>query len=222
LNLTEYLRILFRRWWIIALVALLAAGSAFAFSRFQTPTYRSTQKVLVLPSRSDLGLAEANTRLLESYAELLKSTFVAQAVIDELQLDMTPLELLGAVTVASDRLRLTVQIDVDISGQDQAVAGELANRIATAWGQYLVDYRNNENQRARREDRIDARLQDQARYALQGPRTSVNVTAGAVLGLIVGFIIVLVLEYLEGGSVRYREDLERTQVPVLVSIPKGK
>lgn len=215
MNLSEYGRILWRRGWIVVLLTLLAAGSAFIFSQLQTPVYRSTQKVLVLPSRSDFGLSEANRNLLDSYVVLLTSTYIAQSVIDELQLDMTAGDLLGMVTIQADRQRLTIQIDVDMSD------GDMANNVAKAWGQWLVRFRESENQRARREDRIDARLQDEPRYDLLRPRLLVNVGAGVALGVLLGAVVVFVLEYLESNIVRRREDLERAvTLPVLAAIPE--
>jgi capsular polysaccharide biosynthesis protein len=223
MNLVDYGRILWQRGWIIVLLAVLTAGSAFALSRLQTPVYRASLKVLLLPSRSDWGLTQASTQLLDTYVELLRSTFITQQLIDQLQLDMTPQDLLSKVTFATDRQRLTVQIDVDIEGQDEALAGNMANDIARAWGQWLVDYRTSENQRARREDRIDARMQDEPRYSRNRPNTTLNLVAGGVLGVLLGAVVIFVLEYVESSVVRRREDLERTlDIAVLATIPANE
>jgi capsular polysaccharide biosynthesis protein len=215
MNLTEYGRILLRRGWIIVLLVLLAAGSAFLFSRMQTPIYRATQKLLVLPSRTDAGLANANRDLLDGYVELLRSTRIAAYVIETLQLDMTPGALLGEVTIASDRQRLMIQIDVDLP--DASVASD----VARTWGDWLVRFREEENQRSRREDRVNAIPIDDPQVSLDQPRTAFNVIAGALLGLLVGGVIVFVLEYLESAIVRRRDDLERVDIPVLATIPAG-
>jgi capsular polysaccharide biosynthesis protein len=63
-------------------------------------------------------------------------------------------------------------------------------------------------------------LQDVARYTLLRPRPLINAAAGAILGLLLGGIIVFVLEYLESSIVRSREDVERSlDIPVLAAIP---
>ena len=59
MNLLDYGRIILRRGWIAILLAILAAVAAFGFSKVVTPVYRGTQTVLLVPSRSDLGLTEA-------------------------------------------------------------------------------------------------------------------------------------------------------------------
>ncbi len=213
--LTDYVRILVRRGWIMLILALLTGGAAFLISRGQTPVYRSTQLVLIQPSRADLGLAEASVRLVTPLTVYLNSRERAQDIIETLRLDMTPDELLGNSYFAADQLRLTVQIDVDNSD------GELANLIAQAWGQELVDYRNAINQRSRREDRVDAVLVDFPRYTQQSPRPTISLAIGAILGLVLGGIIVFVLEYAESGVIRTAQDLTRSvDEPLLASIPQ--
>jgi uncharacterized protein involved in exopolysaccharide biosynthesis len=55
MQLSDYVRILARRGWLIALAVAITAGSAFIFSRLQTPIYRATQKILIQPARNDFG-----------------------------------------------------------------------------------------------------------------------------------------------------------------------
>lgn len=215
MSLTEYGRILWRRGWIILLCAILAGAAAFLFSRQQTPTYRASQVLLIQPSRNDLGLTEATTRLMNSYQVYLSSTLIAQRVIDNLQLDRTPGDLLGDVTIQSDRNNLTVQIDVE--GQDCAII----SRVASEWGNQLVIYRNQENQTVRQEDRIDAIPADAPKCPTSvTPNVAINTIAGVLLGAAAGVVIVFVLEYLESSMIRRREDIERgLDLPVLASIP---
>jgi capsular polysaccharide biosynthesis protein len=210
----DYVNILLRRGWIMILLAVIAAGSAFFLSKQQTPVYRSTQRVLMQPTRADFGLTEASKTLLGNHVAYLDSEFRAQEIIDRLRLDMTPAQLKSAVTIASDPLNLTIQIDADLPD------GDLANDVAREWGNLLIEYRNEENQRARREDHINARLQDNARYSLLRPQPVINTIAGAILGLLLGGVIVFVLEYLESSVVRSRDDLERSAgIPVLAAVP---
>lgn len=215
MNLIDYGRILLRRGWIMLLLAVLAAGGAFFIGRGQAPVYRATQKVLIQPSRSDLGLAEASRLLLNPYRSYLDSTYIAADVIEKLRLDMTPEQLKSKVTITADQLSLLIQIDADL--EDERVAGQ----VAQEWGNELVQYRDEENQRARREDQVAARLQDNPALSLLAPRPSIYAVAGGVLGLLVGGVLVFVLEYLESSVVHRREDLERAlDIAVLANIPE--
>ncbi len=214
MNLMEYVRIITRRLWIIALLMILTMAAAFLLSRVQTPIYRATQKILMQPSRIDYGLAEATTRLMRSYVVWLDSDDRAREVIDILKLDMTPGELRRNVTVDTDESRLLITIDVDLPD------GDLANDVARQWGNLFIEWRNEENQRTRYEDRIRATLVDYPVYSQIQPRTAINVAAGAVLGLILGGVIVFVLEYFESNIIRRRDDVLRSlETPVLGTIP---
>ncbi len=214
MNLMEYVQIILRRLWIIILLMVLTMGAAFVFSRMQTPVYRATQKILMQPSRIDFGLAEATTRLMRSYVVFLDSDDRAREVIDALQLDMTPGDLRRNVTIDTDESQLLLTIDVDLP------SGELANQIAREWGEQFVQWRDEENQRTLYEDRIRASLVDYPTYGQIRPRLVVNVAAGAVLGLVIGGVIVFVLEYFESNIIRKRDDVVRSlDVPVLGLIP---
>jgi len=215
LALTDYLRIIVRRGWIMILLAILAGGAAFLMSRGQTPIYRSTQVVQIQASRADLGLAEASVRLVTPLTVYLNSRERASEIIEKLDLDMLPDQLLGNSYFAADQLRLTVQIDVDNPD------GELANQIAREWGQILVDRRNAINQISRREDRVDAILPDYPRYTQQSPRPTISLAIGAILGFVLGAILIFVLEYAESGVIRNGQDLSRaTNAPLIASIPQ--
>lgn len=214
MNLAEYFRIILKRGWIIVLLVVIATGVAYYLSARQIPVYRATQTVLILPSRADLGLAEATNRLLQSNVQYLGSTLRAQEIIDRLRLDMTPQQLKGITTLVGNQNNLTVQIDVDL------YSGELANDIAREWGNLLIEFRNEQNQVARQEDRVNAVLQDNPSYTLLRPRPPINAIAGAVLGFLVGSVLVFALEVLESSVVRSRDDLERNlNLTVLGAIP---
>lgn len=217
MSLIDYGRVLLRRGWIAVLLAGLAAVSAYALSLQMQPIYRSTQRVLMQPARADFGLTEASKTLLGNHVAYLDSEFVAQRVIDNLRLDMRAEDLKRAVTIVPDPNSLSIQIDVDLPD------GNLANDVAREWGNLLIQYRNEENQKARREDRIDARLQDVARYSLLRPRPLINAAAGAILGVLIAGVVIFVLEYLESSVVRSREDVERgLALPVLATLPDAE
>lgn len=214
MNLVDYGRILIRRGWIMILLGVIAAGAAFLFSRQIEPMYRATQKVLIIPSRSDFGLTEAARQILNSHVQYLDSSLRAAEVIDNLQLDTTPGQLRSNVKIASDQLSLVIQIDADHKDPNEAA------RIATAWGDLLLEYRNELNQQARREDRIEARLQDNPVPYKASPNIPINTVVGLIAGIFVGGVIVFVLEYLESSIVRRREDIEKSAgLTVLATVP---
>jgi capsular polysaccharide biosynthesis protein len=214
MTINEYLRILWRRGWILALLAILTAASAFVFSKLQTPIYKSTIYVLVQPARTDFGLTQSAKILLRSYVAWMDTDNRAREVIEAKQLDMEPGTLRSNVTIASDDSRFVIQIDVKNEN------GDLANDVARQWAELFIQWRNEENQKQRKEDRVDAIILDEPRYVTDRPKTAINTVAGGVLGLLVGGVIVFILEYLESAVIRSATDVERQfSLPVLGAIP---
>lgn len=212
--ITEYFRILVRRGWILLLMAVLTATAAFVFSKLQTPVYQSTIYLLVQPARTDFGLTQSAKILLRSYVAWMDTDNRAREVIEAKQLDMEPGTLRNNVTIVSDDSRFVIQIDVKNEN------GDLANDIAKKWAELFVQWRNDENQKQRKEDRVDAVILDEPSYTLDRPKAEINTVAGGVLGLLLGSVIIFVLEYLDSAVIRAAADIERQfNLPVLGAIP---
>jgi capsular polysaccharide biosynthesis protein len=213
-ELNDYLRILRQRGWVIILVAVLTAGAAFGFSKMQTEVYKSTARLLVIPTRSDLGQSLAAKELLRSYEQWLRSSLRAQRVIDILQLDMTANDLLGDVSVASDNSSFVVQLDVKNTDPN------LANDIASTWGTLLIQWIKQNSDELRKEDRITVEFIDNPQVGLDSPKTKINTAAGGVFGALLGVMIIFALEWVESGIMRRTEDVEKyLDIPVIGSIP---
>lgn len=220
MQLQTYLRILLRRGWIMLLLAALAAVAAFGFSLIiqqRMPLYKSTVEIQVRPARTDFGQAQAAKQLLGSYEAWLDSSYRARDVIDRLELDMLPRELLSDVRIASDVNQLLIKIEVENPD------GDLANDIAREWASVFLLWRNEQNQMVRMEDRIDAEVLDDPIYTIERPKKLINTVAGAIMGFLIGLAVVLVLEYIESGIIRSAEDVDRfLGMPVLGAIPPAE
>ena len=217
MELSDYLRILRQKGWLIILVAVLTAAAAFVFSKIQSPVYESSLRLLVQPARTDFGQAQAAKQLLRGYVQWIRSSYRAATVIDQLQLDLTPSQLLSDVEVASDDSSFVIQLNVENSDPD------LANDIARTWGNVFVQWRIDDNATQRKEDRVDVEFIDDPQAGLASPKTRINTVAGAVFGVILGVLLVLGLEWIESGVVRRSEDVERyLEIPVIGTIPGQK
>ena len=205
----DYSRILRKRWWIIAVAVVLTAGSAFIFSRLQTPIYKSSAQILV-KVRPDLGLTQSAKWLLRSYVARMYTRDWAERVIELGQLPMTPEKLMGNVTVASDESRFVIQIDVE------DYDGDVANDIARTWSDLFIQWRNSENATQRKEDRVEAELLDQPTYVQSWPKTKMITAAGGIFGLVIAGVVIFFLEWLEAGIVHTPQDLERQSNLVVV------
>jgi len=217
LELADYMRILRRRGWIIVVMIAITAASAYLFSKLQTPVYKCSANVSINPARADFGLAQTAKLLLRNYVAIINSDTWAQDAIDLLDLDMTPGQLRRDVTIASDDSRLTIQIDVKDYDLGQAC------RVANAWAQLLVEWREEKNAEQRKEDQVEAYQIDAAAGGLFSPNTKINTAAGSILGLLLAGVIIFFLEWVESGVVRSTADVERhLGLAVLGAIPPGE
>jgi capsular polysaccharide biosynthesis protein len=215
LKLSDYLRIARRTGWIVLLAMVLAAGSAFVFSKLQTPIYRSTQKILIEPARNDFGLTQTLLDLLNSYVQWMSTQTLAQQVITTLRLDMTPDQLSSSVvSITADRNNDLLNVDVSMTD------GNVANDVARTYGELFEQWLIKQNQPLQLADRINAELLDKPRYGQIRPTTAVNVLAGALLGSLIGGAAVVAIETASANIVRRATDVERAlQLPVLGAIP---
>jgi capsular polysaccharide biosynthesis protein len=218
MTFSDYVRILRKRWWIIFVAVVLTAGSAVLFSELQHPQYTSTAEVIVNPARPDFGLTQSAKILLRSYMTVADSYKWAQDVIEELQLPMTPESLRQNTNFAAEDDRMVIKIEVEDYDGDQA------NDIARTWGNLLVQWRDQENTKLNKEDRVEAILRDQPRYGQSWPpSTKIMLAAGVVFGLVIAGVIVFFLEWLEAGIIRTPQDLERQlDLTVVGAIPTAK
>jgi capsular polysaccharide biosynthesis protein len=214
MDIQDYLQIAKRRAWIIVLTAVTAALSAFGFSRLQTPIYKSSMEVIIQPARADFGLSESSRKLIASYISIIYNQKSADEIRQRLNLDYDRSYIYESTNIAEDGARYAIQIQV------RDYDGETANRIAREWAQLFVDFRNRENNKQRREDRVDAVLGDDPKYVKDSPRTNINTVAGGILGALIGLLVVIGLEVSQATVLRTASDIERKlTLPLMGSIP---
>jgi capsular polysaccharide biosynthesis protein len=211
MEITDYLSILRKRGWIIIVVALVAAASAYAFSKMQTPIYSAGVQLSVNPARLDWGLSNTIKDLLRNYAANIQTHSMAQKVIDRQSGDVGPLDmksdaLLSKLFVSSDASSFTMQIEA--RDEDPEVAMHIAQTAA----EVFVNDREEWNQRQRKEDRVDVTILDNVYflgYEQYSPNTKINVLAAALFGALVGILVIFFLEWLETDVIRTAADVER-------------
>ena len=215
MQLQDYARVLLKRGWIILLLAILAAGSAYVFSKLQTPMFRATVTLSTVPSRpSDYGQTLAIKNLLRLYVQQMQSPQLTQQVIDKLQLDVTPQKFVSQINFNADESTLTITIEA--RHPLPATAAKMAQTLA----EVFVSYHNQENLQINQSDRVLTNIINFTSPDIFSPKTSINTLAGAILGALLGVIVVFVLEWLDSDIVRTTEDLERVLgATVLGSIP---
>ena len=218
MEINDYIRILRKRGWIILAVAIIAAASAFGFSKMQTPIYSAKVKLSVVPARAtDWGSSSSLKDLLRNYAENITTHTMAGKVIDREQLDMDTTSLLSKLFVNPDSSTFTLELEA--RDRDPKVAMDIVNRMAIVF----TEDREQWNQQQNKSDRIDVKMLDSVYnlgYTQYSPNTKINTLAGGLFGILVGMLVVFFLEWLEMDIVRTATDVERAiGVVVLGAIP---
>ncbi|GIK38857.1 MAG: capsular polysaccharide biosynthesis protein [Chloroflexota bacterium] len=218
MEINDYLRILRKRGWILLVVAVIAAASAFAVSKMQTPIYSASVKLSVVPARAtDWGSSNSLKDLLRNYAENIRTHTMAQEVINRAQLDMQTPALLSKLFVNPDSSTFTLEIEA--RDRDPKVAMDMVDTMAKVF----IEDRDRWNQQQDKRDRIEVRMLDSVYnlgYEQYSPQTRINTLAGGLFGLLVGAIVIFFLEWLEMDTIRAAADVERAiGVAVLGAIP---
>jgi capsular exopolysaccharide synthesis family protein len=144
-TLTQYLRVLRQQWFVVVLLAILGLGSAAAYTYRQTPIYSAQIQLFVSvhnasPSRgADISqMSQGSTftqQRVKSYANLVTSPSITEAVIAQLRLPYTPGQLAGEISASSPLD--TVVLDIDVSDPDPARAAKIANAVGVQFPRYI-------------------------------------------------------------------------------------
>ena len=160
-DIRELIRPLRRRWWIVALVAVLVASATYLHYRDQPARYSASTSIFVQPSQLDGivfgGGADATTasRTVKNQAQLLQTRSVAERVARDLEYRGNPESLLAQVSATA--LEDSDFVQIQAVGPSPGTAAAIANAFAKAF----VDLRSTElrddARKARQE--IEARLE---------------------------------------------------------------
>jgi tyrosine-protein kinase len=136
IDLRSQAQVLVRRWRVVTFMTVLgvAAGLALAFN--QSPQYTARSEVLVEPLTVQLPSSGIIVQPgeIETQIKVIESQPVAQQVIDELHLAVTPSELLRTVTVAAvDETRV---LDIEVTRGDRNQAAAIANAFSAKYLEY--------------------------------------------------------------------------------------
>ena len=215
MDLRDYMRVLVKRGWIIILVSVITASSAFVFSEMQTVVFRSSIQLNVIPARLDWGLQQVIKNLMRNYSGQIKSRNTAQVIINRQQLDLSVDDLLGKMTVSPIEEDFLMQIDVD------DIDPQRAQLIAQTAAEVFVEDIRVAMLEQDKQDRVDVTIRDDAMPArVFWPKTGLLALAGGLFGLLAGALVVLGLEWLAKDIIRNGQDLERhAELAVLGSIP---
>ena len=226
-----------RNAWILALFTVLGVAGAWGVSMLMPTKYTSTASVFVsVDSDGSISDAYQSTQFAEqrmqSYAQLVSGDVLAEQVIKDLNLDMTPRDLTKELeaTVVQDTVVLEISATDTDAAQAQRIASDAVKVLSNQAEQLEARTDNNDNkgnsksrsssnQQSTTAPRISLINSPEKATQPSSPKMAMNLILGGVLGFL-GACILVALRFFLDRSVRSSEELvRRTGLPKLGRVP---
>ncbi len=216
LSLKDLFRVVWRRLWIVALVAIVLGGAAFGYSISQASVYQASLQMLIGQSGgvSDTPSdALALQQLTQTMSQAANSRPIAEDVIAQLELDMTPEELLGGLEVEPDPESQFIW--VHYNDTDPEMAARIANAIGGVFSDRIAEVSPEASD-------ITATVWSEADVSENpvSPAPARNAALAIAFGGFLGLALVFLLEYLDDSWNSPEEAEEISGVPTFGVIPQ--
>lgn len=130
MELREYWAIVRRWWWLLLVCMVLGAGTAYVVSINTEPTYEASALLMIGGSLEQVdpttGDMQTSQRLAQTYAELVKTRTILDAVVRELGLPRRPDV---TVSIPSNTQMLRITVADSIPSRAAAAANELGRQL---------------------------------------------------------------------------------------------
>ncbi|MDH4168677.1 MAG: polysaccharide biosynthesis tyrosine autokinase [Acidimicrobiia bacterium] len=130
-SLRDYLSVLRRRWWLVALATLVVAGAALGYSLAATPMYQATATVLLDSQQSTGGILDEQTGVGINDARAVQTEV---AFIESLAVEIEASDRLGVeATISAEAASDANVIDFVATSSDADRAALIANTYASTY-----------------------------------------------------------------------------------------
>ena len=215
ISISEIFEALKKRWILIVSITLVATLISGVLSFFVIKTtYETSTKVFIGKEESNQEGYNTNDiqmyqKLLQTYAETVKTNEVIQAAINNANVDLTVSAVKGSLTVIP--VTDTQILQIKYQNKNPEIAKDVLENITNEFVVLAKELVPNGNVRV-----IEAVQLPENPVA---PNKTMNVAIAFLLGLMVSVGLVFLMEYLD-NTFKNKENLERElNIPVLGVIP---
>ena len=218
ISLKELFQTLKKRLGLIVVITALAVIVSGVVSFFMiTPIYQASTQLLVNQAKGDqagidysTNTVQTNLQLINTYNVIIKSPAILEKVADQLGNGLTASQLNKQITVSSEQDSQVV--NVTVQDPDPQMAVNIANKTAEIFQKEIVDLMNIDNVN------ILAKANVGENPAPVKPQPLLNIAIALVVGLMAGFGLAFLLEYLD-NTIKTEQDIERIlELPTLGSV----
>jgi succinoglycan biosynthesis transport protein ExoP len=198
-DLADYIRVVRKRWRVIAVTVLIAIAIAAVQTLLSTKIYTASTQVFVSTSGGSdtaqlLQGSSFTQQRVKSYAEIVTTPVVLDPVIDNLGLTMTADQLATHITATAPVD--TVLIDIAVRDTDPAQAARIADDVGKQFAKTVTDLESVSGQTSS-PVKVSVVREPQVPTSPVSPRPVRNLGIGLVLGLLVGLGLALLRDLLD-------------------------
>lgn len=220
----ELIGVVARRWWVVALAALVAAAVGYAGTRGEPKTYSVSARVMAVADPPDYWLDLYAKNRLASYKDLIGNWQFIRDALQAAGSNVDPGLAQSKLALGHNPDTNTVQLVV--TDTEPARAAEIVNALADGF----VARNRADNQNLLAEPRgadqgtpghVELLKLDTpgAPTTASGPRVKVNTIAAALLGAVAGLLVVFATIYFD-DTLKRELELERyLALPTLAVAP---
>jgi capsular polysaccharide biosynthesis protein len=222
-ELKEYLRILQKKIWLIAAIALIAGVGAGVKSIFFTqPIYEASSKLIVNQTSTiegqammDFSMVQTNIKLINSYKEIVKSSAIMEKVSTMYpDLGLTTAELINRTSVSTASESQVMSITVQ--GSSYKLAAKTVNAISKVFQSQIPLIMKIDNVAILSEANLDVNASP------INMQTTLSIIVSLFAGLLLAIALVFLMDYLD-DTFKLESELEKELgIPVLTVISKMK
>lgn len=215
IDLREYFTIIKKRFWIVILTTVIAVGISVVITNCIKVQFYQAQTTMIVNVEKNENQAmltsdqiSAGQKLAVLYGEIIKSRSVLEPVIEKLNLDMTPQQLAGMISVSQVNETHIMNLSVTDTDPDRAKA--IANTIPEVFTE--------EVKRTIKANGVEVLDPSLGGYPIVS-NSSNKVAIAGVIGVMIGLFIIFLIEFLD-NKVKTPQDMEKYfNIPVLGVIP---
>lgn len=215
ISISEIIDAVKKRWKIIVLTTVLATVVSGIFSFFViSPTYEASTKIFIGKegaesegyNSSDVSMYQ---NLIKTYSELIKTKDLVNKAIDNSEYDLSVNNVLNGITV--NTLTGTQILQISYQSKSPSIAKNMLESITNEFITKAEELVPNGNVKILESVELPKNP--------VAPNKTMNIAIAFILGMMVGFGIVFLLEYLD-NTYKNKEQLEKDlDIPVLGVIP---
>jgi capsular exopolysaccharide synthesis family protein len=223
MEIKQYARVMRAHWVLVVAAVVLCTGAAAAYAWIREPLYAAHTQLFVSakadpaasPSQVYQGGLASQSRA-ESYARIVSSPPVAEAVVDELGLSKSPEYVQSAISATVPEE--TVLIDVTVEDESPELARDIADAVGDQFPQFVNTL---ESDPTTEESPVEIRVTSRAELPTSpdSPQKGLFLAGGLLLGVALGVGTAVLRELLDR---RVRDDEAAEAIagaPVLGRIP---